>query len=67
MTALFGVDERARRRIALHLLPFAFLLYVVAQLDRVNVSFAILRMKTDLGITADTGIAEYRHWYTVLR
>ena len=43
-----NVDVRARRRIAWRLLPFVMLLYVVAQLDRVNVSFAILRMKTDL-------------------
>jgi ACS family tartrate transporter-like MFS transporter len=42
------IGAGARRRIAWRLLPFVFLLYVVAQLDRVNVSFAILRMKTDL-------------------
>jgi ACS family tartrate transporter-like MFS transporter len=45
------VSVRARRRIAWRLLPFVFLLYVVAQLDRVNVSFAILRMNIDLGFS----------------
>jgi MFS transporter, ACS family, tartrate transporter len=45
------VGVRARRRIAWRLLPFVFLLYVVAQLDRVNVSFAILRMNIDLGFS----------------
>ena len=40
---LSEVGLRARRRIAWRLLPFAFLLYVVAYLDRVNVSFATLR------------------------
>ena len=42
---------RTRRRIAGRIVPFVFLLYVVAQLDRVNVSFAILRMKPDLGFS----------------
>lgn len=40
---------RARRRVAWRLLPFVFLLYVVAYIDRVNVSFAALRMNADLG------------------
>jgi len=43
------VGARARRRVAWRLLPFAFLLYVVAYVDRVNVSFAALRMNADLG------------------
>jgi MFS family permease len=46
---ILDVGVRARGRIGWHLLPFVFLLYVVAQLDRVNVSFAILRMNVDLG------------------
>ena len=41
----------ARRHIALRLLPFVFLLYVVAYLDRANVSFAALRMNFDLGFS----------------
>ncbi len=45
------IDVRARVRIATRLLPFVFLLYLVAQLDRVNVSFAILTMKADLGFS----------------
>src|SRR6266849_576678 len=48
---MLDIGERARRRIGWHLLPFVFLLYVVAQLDRVNVSFAILRMNVDLGFS----------------
>ena len=42
---------RARRRIACRLLPFVFLIYVVNFIDRVNVSFANLRMSTDLGLS----------------
>jgi MFS transporter, ACS family, tartrate transporter len=45
------IGIRARRRIACRLLPFVFLLFVVAYIDRVNVSFASLRMSTDLGFS----------------
>ena len=39
---------KVRRR----LIPFLFLLYIVAYLDRINVSFAALQMNEDLGFTA---------------
>src|SRR6476659_11333901 len=45
------VARRARRRIASRLLPFVFLIYVVNYIDRVNVSFANLRMSTDMGFS----------------
>jgi ACS family tartrate transporter-like MFS transporter len=45
------VGQRTRRRIACRLLPFVFLLYVVNYIDRVNVSFANLRMSADLGFS----------------
>jgi ACS family tartrate transporter-like MFS transporter len=48
---LSDVGQRARRRIAYRLLPFVFLLYVVNYIDRVNVSFANLRMSADLGFS----------------
>jgi MFS transporter, ACS family, tartrate transporter len=51
MAGLRDVGQRARRRIAYRLLPFVFLLYVVNYLDRVNVSFANLRMSADLGFS----------------
>jgi sugar phosphate permease len=54
MNSTFYVREvaiRARRRIAFRLLPFVFLLYVIAYVDRVNVSFATLRMSADLGFS----------------
>jgi ACS family tartrate transporter-like MFS transporter len=50
-TALSGAGQRARRRVAYRLLPFVFLLYVVNYIDRVNVSFANLRMSADLGFS----------------
>src|SRR5262245_28305852 len=48
---LAEVGIRARRRVALRLLPFVFLMYIVNYIDRVNVSFANLRMSADLGFS----------------
>jgi sugar phosphate permease len=45
------VARRARHRIARRLLPFLFLLYVIAFLDRMNVSAAALQMPNDLGFS----------------
>jgi ACS family tartrate transporter-like MFS transporter len=50
-TTLSDVGERARRRIAWRLLPFLFILYFIAYLDRVNVGFAGLEMSHNLGFT----------------
>ena len=33
------------------LMPFLFLLYIVAYLDRINVSFAVLQMRGQLGLS----------------
>ena len=48
---LSDVGQRAKRRIAYRLLPFVFLIYVVNYIDRVNISFANLRMSADLGFS----------------
>jgi len=45
------VAQRARRRIARRLLPFLFLLYVIAFVDRMNVGAAALQMPHDLGFS----------------
>jgi len=45
------VARRARRRIAARLLPFVFLIYIVNYIDRVNVSFANLRISAELGFS----------------
>ena len=45
------VGQRARRRIARRLLPFLFLLYVIAFIDRMNVGAAALQMPKDLGFS----------------
>jgi ACS family tartrate transporter-like MFS transporter len=48
---LSEVALRARRRIAWRLLPFLFVLYFIAYLDRVNVGYAGLEMSANLGFT----------------
>jgi MFS transporter, ACS family, tartrate transporter len=48
---LSDVGERAKRRIAYRLLPLVFLIYMINYIDRVNVSFANLRMSADLGFS----------------
>jgi sugar phosphate permease len=45
------VAKSARHRIARRLLPFLFLLYVIAFLDRMNVGAAALQMPHDLGFS----------------
>ena len=45
------IAQRARHRIARRLLPFLFLLYVIAFLDRMNVGAAALQMPHDLGFS----------------
>lgn len=42
------VAERCRRRVSLHLVPYLFFLYILAYLDRVNVSVAKLGMNRSL-------------------
>jgi len=43
------VGVRARRRIVRRIMPYLFILYIIAYLDRVNVGYAGLQMKGDLG------------------
>jgi MFS transporter, ACS family, tartrate transporter len=46
------IADRCRRRVTRRLMPYLFLLYIVAYLDRVNVGFAAVGgMKGDLGFT----------------
>ena len=45
------IAEQTRRRVAWRLMPFIFLLYIVSYLDRVNVGFAALQMRRELGLS----------------
>jgi MFS transporter, ACS family, tartrate transporter len=42
----------ALRRVSRRIIPFVFLMYIAAWLDRVNVGFAALHMNADLGLSA---------------
>lgn len=46
------LEKRTLRRITWRIVPFIMLLYFIAYLDRVNIGFAALTMKADLGFTA---------------
>ena len=48
------LERSTMRKVYLRLLPFAVLSYVFAYIDRINVSFAGLTMRTDLGMSAGT-------------
>lgn len=48
MKSSLTIEQSARRRITSRLLPFLWILYVVAFLDRVNVAYAALEMSRDL-------------------
>jgi len=45
------IAERTRRRITRRLMPFLFVLYVFNYLNRVNVGYAALQMRSDLGFS----------------
>ncbi len=47
-----AIEKRTMRKIYMRLLPFAFCAYSLCYIDRINVSFAGLTMRTDLGLTA---------------
>lgn len=46
------IAESALRKVRWRLIPFLFILYIVAYLDRVNVGFAAIDMNRDLGFSA---------------
>jgi MFS transporter, ACS family, tartrate transporter len=48
-----GIGERTVRKVSWRLLPFLFILYVVAFLDRVNFGYAALDMNSALGISPE--------------
>jgi MFS transporter, ACS family, tartrate transporter len=47
-----AIEKATMRKIYLRLLPFAFICYSLCYIDRINVSFAGLTMRGDLGLTA---------------
>jgi ACS family tartrate transporter-like MFS transporter len=49
-----SLERSTMRKVYLRLLPFAVLSYVLAYIDRINVSFAGLTMRADLDMSAGT-------------
>jgi MFS transporter, ACS family, tartrate transporter len=47
-----ALEQSTIRKVRLRILPYIFLLYIVAVLDRVNIGFAALTMNKELAITA---------------
>ena len=47
-----SLEERTMRKVTARLVPFLIVCYFVAYLDRVNVGFAGLTMRNDLGLSA---------------
>ena len=45
------MESEVYRKVSWHIIPFLFLCYVFAYVDRVNVGFAKLQMQQDLGIS----------------
>jgi ACS family tartrate transporter-like MFS transporter len=53
-----SIETRTIQKLQIRLIPFLFLLYVVAMIDRINIGFAALTMNRDLGISSQQfGIA----------
>ena len=46
-----GLQDRTRHKVALRLLPFLFVLYIVNYVDRTNLGFAAIGMAHDLGFS----------------
>jgi MFS transporter, ACS family, tartrate transporter len=47
------IENRTSRKVRIRILPFIFLLYVIAYLDRINIGFAALTMNRELAITSE--------------
>ena len=45
--------ERVIARVTRRLIPFVFICYVVAYIDRVNIGFAATELQRDLGLSDD--------------
>jgi sugar phosphate permease len=49
--ALAGLEERSYRKVTIRIVPFLFVCYLAAYLDRVNVGFAKLQMLSELNFS----------------
>ncbi|MFI8496056.1 MFS transporter [Peribacillus butanolivorans] len=49
-----ALEKRTLKKVSLRIIPFIFILYIIAFLDRVNIGYAALDMNQELGLTAKT-------------
>jgi MFS transporter, ACS family, tartrate transporter len=47
-----SIEAKTIRKLQIRLIPYLFLLYVVAMVDRINIGFASLTMNKDLGLNS---------------
>jgi|SRR5215831_4810957 len=47
-----SIEARTTHKLRIKIIPFLFLLYIVAYLDRINIGFAALTMNKNLAITS---------------
>jgi MFS transporter, ACS family, tartrate transporter len=48
-----AIESRTIRKLKIRIVPFIWVLYIVAYLDRINISFAALTMNRELAITSE--------------
>jgi ACS family tartrate transporter-like MFS transporter len=48
-----SIEVRTIQKLRIRILPFVFLLFVIAQLDRNNIGFAALTMNKDMAVTSE--------------
>lgn len=48
------LGARTIKKVSRRIIPYIFVLYIIAFLDRVNIGYAALEMNKDLGLTAST-------------
>lgn len=48
-----SIETKTIQKLRIRILPYLFLLYVIAYLDRINIGFAALTMNKELAITSE--------------
>jgi MFS transporter, ACS family, tartrate transporter len=51
-TTSISIETKTIRKVQIRIIPFIFLLYIVAFLDRINIGFAALTMNKELAVTS---------------
>jgi len=49
---VLSIEARTIRKVRIRIIPFLFLFYIVAYLDRINIGFAAMTMNKELAITS---------------